>query len=163
MTPTTSLAAFERHLSLSGHSASALTVSEGVEAMLAFYAAERCDGCVLEEDGDMLLFQWGTYNWGDSTHFELNITRQLMPGGDGGDGGDGDGDEDEDDDEGILQLSLTFRFPAAAELQALGSGNEWCDTPSGLPAFRACIDACPAFERVGNLAPSEVALHLDSV
>ena len=55
--------------------------------MLAFYASERCDGCVLEEDGDMLLFQWGTYNWGDSTHFELNITRQLMPGGEDGDGG----------------------------------------------------------------------------
>lgn len=154
MTPATSLAAFERRLSLDGRSASALTAAEGVEAMLAFYAAERCDGCELEEEGDMLLFQWGTYSWGDSTHFELNITRQLMPGG---------GDEDEDDDEGILQLSLTFRFPAAAELQALGSGNEWCATPSGLPAFRACIDACPAFERVGNLVPSEVALNLDSV
>lgn len=105
----------------------------------------------------MLLFQWGTYNWGDLTHFELNITRQLMTGGDGG------GDEDEDDDEGILQLSLTFRFPPTAELQALGSGNEWCATPSGLPAFRAYIDACPAFERVGCQAPFEVALHLGSV
>lgn len=160
MTPATSLAAFEQRLSPGGRSASALTAAEGVEAMLAFYASERCDGCVLEEDGDMLLFQWGTYNWGDSTHFELNITRQLMPGGEDGDGG---GEEDEDGDEGILQLSLTFRFPPAAELQALGSGNEWCDTPSGLPAFRAHIDACPAFERVGSLVPSEVALHLDSV
>lgn len=157
MTPATSLAAFEQRLSLGGRSVSALAASDGVEAMLAFYAAERCDGCVLEEDADMLLFQWGTYNWGDSTHFELNITRQLMPGGGGG------GDEDEDDDEGILQLSLTFRFPPTAELQALGSGNEWCDTPSGLPAFRACIDACPAFERVGSRIPSEVVLHLDSV
>ena len=159
MTPATSLAAFERRLSLGGRSASALTASEGVEAMLAFYAAERCDGCELEEDGDMLLFQWGTYDWGDAAHFELNITRQLMPGGEG----DGDGDEDEDDDEGILQLSLTFRFPSTAELQGLGSGNEWCDTPSGLPAFRACIDACPAFERVGRQVPSEVALHLGPV
>lgn len=157
MTPATSLAAFEQRLSPGGRPAAALTASEGVEAMLAFYASERCDGCVLEEDGDMLLFQWGSYNWGDSTHFELNITRQLMPGGDGG------GDEDEDDDEGILQLSLTFRFPPTAELQALGSGNEWCATPSGLPAFRACIDACPAFQRVGSRIPSEVVLHLDPV
>ena len=155
MTPATSLAAFEQRLSLDGRSASALTASEGVEAMLTFYASERCDGCELEEDGDMLLFQWGTYSWGDATHFELNITRQLMQGGDGG--------GDEDDDEGILQLSLTFRFPPAAELQALGSGNEWCATPSGLTAFRAHIDACPAFERVGNLVPSEVVLNLDSV
>jgi hypothetical protein len=154
MTPATSLAAFEQRLSLGGRPASALTASEGVDAMLAFYAAERCDGCELEEDGDMLLFQWGTYAWGDSTHFELNITRQLMSGGD---------DEDKDDGEGILQLSLTFRFPPAAELQALGSGNEWCDTPSGLSAFRAHIDACPAFERVGSQVPSEVVLHLGSV
>jgi hypothetical protein len=157
MTPATSLAAFEQRLLLGGRSASALTASEGVEAMLAFYAAERCDGCVLEEDGDMLLFQWGSYSWSDAMHFELNITRQLMP-----DGGDG-GDEDKDDDEGILQLSLTFRFPPAAELQALGSGNEWCATPSGLTAFRAHIDACPAFERVGSHVPSEVVLHLGSV
>lgn len=149
MSPATSLAAFEHRLSLSGHSASALTASEGVEAMLAFYASERCDGCVLEEDGDMLLFQWGSYTLGDTTHFELDITRQLMLSG--------------SDDEDILQLSLTFRFLPAPELQALGSGNEWCDTPSGLPAFRACIDACPAFELVGSLVPSEVALNLDSV
>ena len=152
MTPATSLAAFEQRLALGGRPTSALTASEGVEAMLAFYAAERCDGCELEEDGDMLLFQWGSYNWGDSTHFELNITRQLMPGG-----------GDEDGDEGILQLSLTFRFLPAAELQALGSGNEWCDTPSDLPAFRAHIDACPAFERVGGQVPSEVALNLGPV
>ena len=157
MTPVTSLAVFEQRLSLGGRPALALTASEGVEAMLAFYASERCDGCVLEEDGDMLLFQWGTYTWGDSTHFELNVTRQLMSGSGGG------GDEDEDDDEGILQLSLTFRFLPTAELQALGSGNEWCGAPSGLPAFRAYIDACPAFERVGHLVPSEVALNLDSV
>ena len=149
MTPATSLAAFEHRLSLGGRCASALTASEGVEAMLAFYSAERCDGCVFEEDGDMLLFQWGSYSWKDSMHFELDITRQLMPSG--------------SDDEGILQLSLTFRFLLTAELQALGSGNEWCGTPSGLPAFRAYIDACPAFERVGCQVPSEVALDLDSV
>lgn len=149
MTPITSLAAFEQRLSLAGRSVSALTASEGVEAMLAFYAAERCDGCVLEEDGDMLLFQWGSYAWKDLTHFELDITRQLMPGG--------------SDDEGILQLSLTFRFLPAAELQAQGSGNEWCATPSDLPAFRDYIDACPAFRLVGSRTPSEVVFNLDSV
>ena len=149
MNPGNSLAAFEQHLSLGGRAASAITVSEGVEAMLAFYASERCEECVLEEDGDMLLFQWGTYTWGDSTHFELDITRQLML--------------SDSDDEGILQLSLTFRFLPAAELNALGSGNEWCDTPFGLPAFRAYIDACLAFKRVSNRVPSEVALDLGSV
>ena len=32
----------------------------GIEALLAFYEEDRAEGCLIDEDGDMLLFQWGT-------------------------------------------------------------------------------------------------------
>ena len=48
-----------KRLEATGQSLGALTPSAGVEAMLAYYAAERADGCPLDEGGDMLLLQWG--------------------------------------------------------------------------------------------------------
>jgi hypothetical protein len=31
-----------------------------------------------DEDGDMLLFQYGTHDWGNGKFFELNVTRQFI-------------------------------------------------------------------------------------
>jgi hypothetical protein len=31
-----------------------------------------------DEDGDMLLFQYGSYNWGKGRSFEFNVTRQFI-------------------------------------------------------------------------------------
>ncbi len=84
--------------------------------MFAFYQSVKpvgCDG----PDGDMLLFQWGTYDWGAGRHFELNITRQFI-------------EEDLEGDDAISQLSLTFRFDPTDQLEELGAGNRWCDGPS---------------------------------
>src|SRR5262249_41019702 len=80
--------------------------AEGIDAMLDFYLAERAEGCRLEGDGDMLLFQWGAYNCGAEAFFELDITRQFISGG--------------FEDENFLQLSLKFRYLMTAELQGLG-------------------------------------------
>lgn len=65
------------------------------EMMAEFYHIHRAEDCEVDEDGDMLLYQWGTYDWGAGRWFEINITRQFIP---------SDGAEDE-----ILQLSLTLK------------------------------------------------------
>jgi hypothetical protein len=51
----------ERHRSL----------ADGFEALFDFYRDIRPQGRVFEqhEDADMLLFQWGTYDWGTGEHF----------------------------------------------------------------------------------------------
>lgn len=90
--------------------------------MLAFYQSTKpigCDG----PNGDMLLFQWGTYDWSAGRHFELNITRQFI-------------EEDLQDDDAISQLSLTFRFDPTGQLEELGAGNRWCVGPSEFPIVR---------------------------
>ena len=111
---------FERFLAASGARVVDLDVPSAVEAMLAFYAGVRAEDCDLDQDGDMLLYQWGTYDRGEGPRFELNLTRQLMIDG-------------SDDDE-IWQLSLTFQLavhPAVPALE-LESSRAYA-TASGAP------------------------------
>lgn len=99
--------------------------------MLAFYGDVRAEGCDLAHDGDMLLYQYGTWDWGKGRHFELNITRQFIV----------EGGEDED----IWQLSLTFVFAPSPALQAVRSDNRWCHSPDGRDELRTFILATPAY------------------
>jgi len=116
--------------------------------MLDFYRQGRAEECLIDADGDMLLFQWGTYDWGEGESFEFDITRQLTV---------GDG-EDED----IFQLSLTFKFEPTAPLRQLGAGNRWCHSPEELEEFRKFIYGSPAFSAVRGEVPSDVDLEYGS-
>ncbi len=128
---------FERFLSRRGLAVATLSVASGSAAMLDFYREHRPAECAQMPDGDMLLFQWGTYDWGEGEHFQLDLTRQLIV-------------SDEAEDEDIWQLSLTFLFEPVDDLRALGAGNAWCDSVQALPKFRtdvsrsAALAACSA-------------------
>ena len=113
--------------------------------MLGFYRDERVEESLLDADGDMLLYQWGTYNWGNGGSFELDITRQVIV---------GDG-EDED----IFQLSLTFKFQPAETLRHLGQGDHWCRSSEELEEFQALISDSPALQTSEREKPSEVQLE----
>jgi hypothetical protein len=122
-----------------------LTPVAGIEAMFSSYADERVDGCDVDEDGDMLLFQWGTYDWGNGPAFEVNITRQLIA---------------TDDEEGApRQLSLTFRFDSTAAPTGLKDGNKWCESPNELAAFRRFVSRAKALQEVGQQSPAGVELQ----
>jgi hypothetical protein len=113
--------------------------------MLRFYQDERADGCDIEEDGDMLLFQWGCFDWGEGESFELKITRQFIDGG----------GEEED----IHQLSLSFKFVPNASLRKAREGNRWCSAPEGLGEFRAFIVSSAAYRAVVKQQPIKVTLE----
>ena len=51
-----------------------------VEVSLNLYNELKIEGIFDEEYNDVLLFQYGVYNWGDEhgRHFSLDITRQLQ-------------------------------------------------------------------------------------
>ena len=103
--------------------------------MAGFYKDVRADDVDLESDGDMLLFQWGTYDWGSGPMFEVDVTRQLIRG------------TGEDDD--IWQLHLTYRFAPSEALRAIGKGDRWCPRPGEIVLFREFIVAHPAIAAVG--------------
>ena len=148
MVPETARSRFLDRLDADGRSLAVLTAGAGVEAMLAFYAEERADGCDLEGDGDMLLVQWGTNDWGEGPAFEVSITRQFMVACDG-------------DDE-PRQLSLTFRFgPDAAPPEDDAGRSEWCSAPPGLAEFRHSVMGSRVLRAVGSRAPAGVSLRYE--
>lgn len=143
-------AAFERFVTSRGSAIADLAAQDGVEAMLDWYGAERGDDTApIDADGDMLLFQWGTHDWGSGASFEYDITRQLVV-------------ADEVDDDAIFQLSLTFRFPPDETARALGSGDRWCSSPAETGELRRFIEACPASPYARAARPSEVALRFEN-
>jgi len=121
------------------------TPDEGLRLMLDFYCGERAADCDVEAQGDMLLYQWGTYDWGRGAWFELDITRQFIR---------GDGE-----DENIWQLSLTFKYRPTGDLGRLGRGDRWCERPSSAADFEAAVRTSAVFQALA-LVPAE-ATELD--
>ena len=111
-----------------------------VAAVVSWYQAERADDVALDQDGDALLFQWGTYDSVGGPSFQYDITRQLIL-------------EDEEDD-AFWQLSVTLHFLPTAETKALGSGNRWCLHPAEADAFRSFVEASGASIHVRGADPA---------
>jgi hypothetical protein len=127
-----------------------LTAGTGLDAMLAFYNEVRAEGVRFDQDGDMLLFQWGIYSPpNEQLAFVFDITRQLIF----------DGYEDES----IWQLGLSFYFAPTEPLIALGSGDRWCHSLAELQAFASFTKTHPATLAVGGRADSRVSLNYQSV
>lgn len=121
--------------------------ASGLKLMFDFYETQRAKGCDMVRDGDMLLFQWGTYDWGRGEHFELDLTRQLIV---------GDGEDDE-----IFQLSLTYRFEPTPQLKVIESGNRWCHNLSELPKFKEYVISTHAFKAVSSRTDCKAELNFE--
>jgi hypothetical protein len=145
MDSTKVLEEFEQYLRRSGDGEVPRLPRTGIHRMATFYRELRADDVELESDGDMLLFQWGTYDWASGATFEVDVTRQLIRG------------SGEDDD--IWQLHLTYRFPPSEELRAIGKGNRWCARPADLEEFEQFMMTHPAVAAVGARDDGEA--HLD--
>jgi hypothetical protein len=136
--PGKALEAFRAFLAGRALNEASLSVRDGFDAMLDFYVEERASGCRFDEDGDMLLFQWGTYltlrpDGSMDEASNLNLTRQLIL----------EGGEDDD----IWQLALNFEFNPT-EFRDLKSGNKWCRSLEELPQFREYVLASVPFTGV---------------
>lgn len=121
-----------------------VTPAEALELAVAFYREVRAEDCDVDADGDMLLFQWGTYDWGSGPSFEFDVTRQfILTAGEA---------------EDIWQLHLTLRFEPVDSLRALGTGHRWCGSPSELGDFLDFARATDAFRHVANRSGCGAAL-----
>lgn len=147
MTGETAKEELEKFLAGRGVTLGRLTPSQGMQAMLAFYAAVRVMDCDLDQDGDMLLFQWGTFDWGAGVRFEVDITRQFMAGC--------------GEDDAIWQLRLAFAFPPSDLLRAIGKGDRWCPSPAEIGDFAGFIESHPALAAVGGRSDAKITLHYE--
>lgn len=121
-------------------------------ALIDWFESERAqDAAPIEEDGDMLLFQWGTYDWGDRPTFQYNLTRQLIT------------SAVDVDDQQIWQLGLTAHYAPTARLTQLGSANRWCGSPSECDDLRERIRASAVTEQLAAEDPMRVEMTFDRV
>lgn len=151
MSPETSLDRFRDQLAQSGLTQESLTPSEVLAQMLRFYREVRAEKCDLTSEGDMLLFEWGSHDAGDSEmEFFLDFTRQFIL----------DGDEDED---GMSQLFVRLHYPLTGDLAKLGDGHHWCEHPDDAAKFEEYILSCEAYRTVVALTPQDIILDWSPV
>lgn len=137
---------FHRYLTQRSLDLQHLDATTGVARMLSWYETERVtDAISLDQDGDMLLLQWGTYDWGEGNWFEYNITRQVIC------------SESGDDDE-IWQLGLTLRYQTSEATASVGSGNRWCFNPAEAEDLRAYLEDSDAAALAARLEADQVDL-----
>lgn len=110
------------------------------------YRSVRIEGVSLEDDGDMLLFQWGTNDWGQGANFELDLTRQVIPAG--------------VEDPPIMQLRYTYQY-AAASFSDIDAGNRWCSSPGNLAEFERFVRGSEAMRRVSACAHASLRILLN--
>jgi hypothetical protein len=143
MNPEESLELFRGRLERAGLSPETLTPAEALAQMLAFYREVRANRCVLDAEGDMLLFAWGTRDAGEGEMFHLEITRQFIQ----------PGDEDED---GMSQLWIIMHFEVTPALEKIGEGEHWCESPDEANAFQEFVLGHEAYRAVVELTPATV-------
>jgi hypothetical protein len=138
---------FEAMIKRAGVPLPELTACQGIGLMLAFYRDVPAADCDPDASGEMLLFEWGSQG---QPRFCLNIWRQFTL-------------TDPSADGEMSQLCLDFYYPLTPELEALGSGSQWCEKPSDLEQLETFITNAPAYGAVATLPADEVDLYYTDV
>jgi hypothetical protein len=125
-------------------------VPQLVESALSFYQNVRATGLTKSALSDMLLFQWGVFDWGRGERFEFDITRQFISAGRSG-------------DEAISQLRCIAYFAPTADLRSIPKANRWCESVANLDSFGAFIRNSDAYGAVSLLKPNLVSLQWGAV
>ena len=123
----------------------ALSVQHLVSETLAFYQAKRCAGLAADPSADMLLYQWGVYDWGQGENFEFDITRQFILRG-------------KRDDDAISQLRITAYFAPTKPLRHIEPGNQWCEAVGDIERMRSFIFGSAAYKAVAEVTPQKVLI-----
>ncbi|MGZ3237972.1 MAG: hypothetical protein ACXWIN_04080 [Burkholderiaceae bacterium] len=130
--------------------------SEGaklLELVVQLYKKYRIENTRTEEDGDMLLFQWGTYDWGQGNFFEIDLTRQITLAFD---------DPDEATDS-MRQLRVTLKYEPNSDTKKIGEGNQWCHSPDSMENFITLVKSSAAFVWSSQNKPYATSVELGYV
>jgi hypothetical protein len=150
MKPSQSAIAMRRFLNSRGLSVASLSTPQLIENALAFYRSVRAAGLADTPDADMLLFQWGVFDWGKGPSFELDLTRQFIGAGASG-------------DDAISQLRCTAHFVPSLELRAIPVSNRWCGSVAAIEAYSGFIYDSAAFRAVASATPQSIAIEWGKV
>ncbi|MEL0633359.1 hypothetical protein V6237_11310 [Pseudoalteromonas carrageenovora] len=120
-----------------------------INFVIDLYEGNRIENTVLENDGDMLLFQCGRDSL-SKDYFIVDITRQIIP----------DLEDVDDATDAMQQLSTTFKFLPSETAFALSTTSKWCSALNEVHSFKAFIENSPALQWAtkNNLVKIDVEL-----
>jgi hypothetical protein len=115
-----------------------------LNSMLDFYKNYKTDKSSENADDDMLLFQYGTYDWdGSGKKFEFNLTRQIT----------------DPADEEYYQVKLTLYYKLA-DIGEIESFNLWSIDKPTLEDWKKVIMATEGFKRATETKPFDYKVAL---
>ena len=106
-----------------------------INLVIDLYEGNRIENTVLENDGDMLLFQSGRDSL-SKDYFIVDITRQIIT----------DLEDIDDATDAMQQLSTTFKFLPSETAFALSTTSKWCSALNEINSFKGFIENSPAFQ-----------------
>lgn len=120
------------------------------DLIVAYYVECPFSGVDLDQDGDMLLFQYGAWNFNKERYFELDFTRQLYLQG------------NEEKGHQVYQMSITFFYPEEL-FQNLASLNKWAMNHCEIDVFCDFVKSSPGFVRASGLRQSKLEIDVDLI
>jgi hypothetical protein len=148
--------AFRAFLGARSKSPETLLPEDLLSLGFAFFEQVRASDTLpstVDEMGDALLFQWGTRAALPGHYdecFYFGLTRQFIS-------------QMDADDDAMFQLTCQLQYDPSADLQAIPTGNRWCEALSVLPEFKQFVFAHPALAAVRGKAPRKVEIYLSGV
>lgn len=121
-----------------------------LQTLPKFWKDYEFDNCDKPQQGDMFLFQYGVYNWGNGPSFELDFTRQLSI--------EIDGEYDY-----MLQFHITFYYSSANISEEGFEKNFWSSGFNNLSAFINKIKESRGYEWAINQKPIKVKIDYERV
>jgi hypothetical protein len=121
-----------------------ITPGTALASMLAFYNNYKTNIEINNPDDDMLLFQYGTYNWdGNGGKFELDLTRQII----------------DPDDEEYHQVKLTLYYKAT-DIGEIESFNLWSIDRPTVEEWEKAVAGTEGFKRAEKAKPFDYKVAL---
>ena len=118
---------------------------DAIEKFIRFFKEYKIKEKLEHEEEDMMLFQYGNYDWqdGNGREFHFNLTRQFeIPG------------EDE-----FLQLKLTL-FYDPERIGEIESFNSWSVDSADLEVWKKLIKETKGYRISENLRPKRFEINL---
>ena len=151
VSPAKSEAAFTSFVAAAGATVQGLDAETTRALVLDFYRSVPAKGCLPASDGgDMLLYEWGVYDWGSGEWFEFSILRQFST-------------ADDEGDDSISQLHVTLYHAPTKSLRTLGAGERWCSSVAELSDFETFITDSAAYQAVARQTPHHVEVWWEHV
>ncbi|MRV71053.1 hypothetical protein GJ700_04885 [Duganella sp. FT92W] len=144
--PTNCVQLFGKFLQNRGLRMPRITPRQMMDAVLEFYRTVPTVGLDQGPQADMLLYQWGVFNWGKGENFEFDLTRQFI-------------EPNTSSDHGMSQLQFTANFAPTSALRGIKVSNRWCESKSDVQKFASFIQASEAFKALKDITP--VSMNLE--